>query len=80
MTAKEVWHYEANQQILSTICSSVYEDEPSNYLIDYANEVGGPELRGLDSAGKLVFDYQYSGGFDLGWNAMPIHMENIVFP
>jgi hypothetical protein len=80
MTATEVWHYYANPPIWSSICSSVYEDSPNNYLIDYANESGGPELRGLDSTGNLVFDFQYSGDITCGWNAMPIHMENITFP
>jgi arylsulfate sulfotransferase len=80
MTAIEVWHYYANPSIWSSICSSVYEDAPNNYLIDYANESGGPELRGLDSKGTLVFDFQYAGNYTCGWNAMPIHMENITFP
>ena len=34
--ATEVWNYEANHIIYSPICSSVYEDAPLNYLIDYA--------------------------------------------
>ena len=80
MKATEVWHYYANPSIWSPICSSVYEDAPNNYLIDYAAESGGPELRGLDSSGNLVFDFKYSSDFSGGWNAMPIHMENIIFP
>jgi len=35
-TATVVWNYEQNQTILDPICSSVYEDAPLNYLIDYA--------------------------------------------
>src|SRR5207302_197418 len=36
-TATEVWNYEANQSFYSAICSSVYEDAPLNYLVDYAD-------------------------------------------
>ncbi len=39
-TATEVWNFEMNQSINSPFCSSVYEDAPFNYLIDYAI-VGG---------------------------------------
>ena len=39
-TATEVWNFEMGQTINSPVCSSVYEDAPLNYLIDYAS-VGG---------------------------------------
>jgi hypothetical protein len=35
--ATEVWNYEVNRIIYSPICSSVYEDAPLNYLVDYAS-------------------------------------------
>ena len=42
--ATEVWNHEMGQAINSPICSSVYEDAPLNYLIDYSI-VGGLGLK-----------------------------------
>ena len=39
--ATEVWNYPANQNIHCPFCSSIYEDQPFNYLIDYAFVNGG---------------------------------------
>jgi arylsulfate sulfotransferase len=85
--ATEVWNYEQDQTIDSPICSSVYEDAPLNYLIDYAF-VGGftsmtpyAQLTGLDAAGDVIFDYQYSTNFcDTAYNSLPIHLESTRFP
>jgi len=61
--AAEIWNFEMDQSILTPICSSVYEDAPLNYLIDYAF-VGGfitdtnyAQLLGLNAAGEKVFYY-----------------------
>ena len=35
-TATEVWNFEAGRSIFCPYCSSIYEDAPYNYLIDYA--------------------------------------------
>src|SRR5437773_1887621 len=35
-TATEIWHYTPNPSVYSRVCSSVYEDAPDNYVIDYA--------------------------------------------
>ncbi len=86
-TATEVWNYEQNQTITSPICSSIYEDAPLNYLIDYAF-VGGftatppyAQLLGLDATGNTVFYYQYATNFcDTAYNSLPIHLENSKFP
>ena len=86
-TATEVWNYEQDQSVYSPICSSIYEDAPLNYLIDYAF-VGGfgsttpyGQLLGLDAAGDTVFYYQYSTNFcDTAYNSLPIHLENTKFP
>jgi len=81
--ATEVWHYLADPPIYSPFCSSVYEDAPDNYLIDYA--LAGPyvstEIVGLDSTGRKAFDYQYLEIDFCGtaWNAVPIHLENLSF-
>lgn len=82
MTAKEIWKYDASQSVFSPICSSVYEDAPNNYLIDFASVNWGQnvQLHGLDARGKVAFIYRYDGcDPSHGWNAIPIHMENILF-
>ena len=86
--ATEVWNYENNQSIFSAICSSVYEDAPLNYLIDYAfangsfqTGMGSAQLIGLDAAGNRVFYYQYGTLVcNTAYNARPIHLENSKFP
>ena len=86
--ATEVWNYPANQNIHCPICSSVYEDAPYNYLIDYAFVNGGPpnvptfaQLMGLDTAGERIFYYQYATqGCNTAYNSTPIHLENTKFP
>jgi len=86
MTAKEVWNYPMDESIYSPYCSSVYEDRPGNYLIDYS--LAGPdlftEIVGLNSRRGIVFDYRYPA-LDrpylcaTAWNAVPIHLEQMVF-
>jgi arylsulfate sulfotransferase len=85
--ATEIWNFEMDQSILTPICSSVYEDAPLNYLIDYAF-VGGSDaetnfaqLLGLNAAGEKVFYYQYPTVFcNTAYNSLPIHLENTNFP
>ena len=86
-TATEVWNFERGQTVYSPICSSIYEDAPYNYLVDYAfaggftsmNPYG--ELLGLDAAGDTIFDYQYTTSFcDTLYNSLPIHLEATKFP
>jgi arylsulfate sulfotransferase len=86
LTATEVWNFVNGQTIFSPICSSVYEDAPLNYLIDYA-QIGSftsqsnAELLGLTAAGNKVFDYRYvqPSPCDTAWNAIPVHFENLAF-
>lgn len=85
--ATEVWNYEMDQSVRSGICSGVYEDQPFNYLIDYA-DVNGPgapvqyaQLLGLDAAEEKVFYYQYSSLFCItAFNVLPLHLESTSFP
>jgi len=86
--ATEIWNYERDQSIYSPICSSIYEDSPFNYLIDYA-DVNGliaqdqyAQLLGLDAAGEQVFLYQYPTPSSCGtaYNAFQVHFENTSFP
>ena len=86
--ATEVWNFEMNQSIHSPFCSSVYEDAPFNYLIDYAIVNGGlpgrptfAQLMGLDSDGEEIFYYQYPTiGCNTAYNSIPIHLESTKFP
>ncbi len=87
--ATEVWNYPANQNIHCPFCSSIYEDAPLNYLIDYAFVNGGgppniptfAQLLGLDAGGERIFYYQYpTVGCNTAYNSLPIHLENTKFP
>jgi arylsulfate sulfotransferase len=87
--ATEVWNYPANQNIHCPFCSSIYEDAPFNYLIDYAFVNGGgpptvptfAQLVGLDAAGARIFYYQYrTQGCNTAYNSFPIHLESTKFP
>lgn len=79
--ATETWHYYPDPSVYSPFCSSVYEDAPDNYLIDYT--LGGPYvytgLVGLDALGNVAFNYQYEELAFCGtaWNAIQIHWEDV---
>lgn len=86
--ATEVWNFPMNESIYDPYCSSVYEDAPNNYQIDYSIVNGGlgnvpvyAELLGLNAAGETIFYYQYPAE-DCGkiYRSMPIHLENTKFP
>ena len=81
-----MWNYPNGQALYSPYCSSIYEDAPLNYLIDYAiiNNISPPavlaEILGLDASGNKIFDYRYANtGCDTAWNSIPVHWEQIVF-
>jgi arylsulfate sulfotransferase len=79
--ATEIWHYYPDPSVYSPYCSSVYEDAPDNYLIDYT--LGGPFIYtgivGLDALGNVAFNYQYEELDFCGtaWNAIQIHCEDL---
>jgi arylsulfate sulfotransferase len=85
--ATEVWNHEIGQAINSPICSSVYEDAPLNYLIDYSI-VGGigaqnqyAQLLGLSATGETIFYFQYpTDACNTAFNAIPVHLEDTKFP
>jgi len=85
-TATEVWNFELGQSIFSTYCASVYEDAPFNYLIDFTFIDGVTpnsmsQWIGINSAGEMVFRYQYhESQCTVAFNAIPIHLENTKFP
>ncbi len=85
-TATEVWTFENTKSVLSAFRSSIYEDGPFNYLVDYAvarNPDGSTraEILGLSASGQKVFDYSYPSplGF-VAYRSIPIHLENLAFP
>jgi arylsulfate sulfotransferase len=87
-TATEVWNYPRSESIFCPFCSSIYEDAPYNYLIDYSIVNGGhpgvpvfAELLGLNAAGETIFFYRYPAT-NCGeiYRALPIHLENTKFP
>jgi hypothetical protein len=86
--ATEVWNYPMNESIHCPFCSSICEDAPLNYLIDYAFVNGGlpgvptfAQLLGLNAAGETIFYYQYpTGGCNTAYNSIPIHLESTKFP
>ncbi len=83
--ATEIWNYPNGLGLYSPFCSSIYEDQPLNYLIDYAiiSNLGASqfaELLGLSASGAKVFDYRYTtNNCDLAWNSIPIHLERMQF-
>lgn len=85
--ATEVWNYEMDRSILDPICSSIYEDAPYNYLIDYSfvggfnAEVKYAQLLGLDASGNTIFYYQYpTDNCMQAFNSVPLHLERSSFP
>jgi hypothetical protein len=75
------------QSMWCPFCGSVYEDAPFNYLVDFtfAHGVTSESLSqwiGLNSAGEMVFRYQYQSlaGCYTAFNAIPVHLENTKFP
>lgn len=85
--ATEVWNYPINESIHCPYCSSIYEDAPHNYVIDYAFVNGGTsrptlaQLVGLNSAGERIFYYQYpTNSCDTAYNSIPVHLERTKFP
>ena len=86
--ATEVWNFDMGQDVFSSICSSVYEDAPQNYLVDYSYiyksaDTIDAQLLGVDSTGGTVFYYQYpsvAATCEEAFNAIPLHLENTKFP
>ncbi|MEO7725034.1 MAG: aryl-sulfate sulfotransferase [Chthoniobacterales bacterium] len=85
-TATEVWNH-PDDSLYSPYCSSIYEDQPLNYLVDYSDviKVAGQaihaRLMGLDATGGKVFDYEYlTAGCTKIFNAAPLHLESTGFP
>jgi len=84
--AQETWNFPNNQTIYCPFCSSIYEDAPLNYLIDYAfkyphGQSAFAQLLGLNAAGETIFSYQYPAmGCTKAYRALVVHLENTKFP
>lgn len=80
-TATEVYHYLIEPPIKSAFCSSVFEDAPGNYLIDYV--LAGPtdtDIVALDDSDNIAFYFRYvQDGCGVAFYANPIHLENLNF-
>ena len=85
-TATEVWNFEQGQNLRSSVCSSVYEDAPLNYVIDYAflsprGQDAFARIIGLNAAGETIFSYRYpTYSCNTIYRAFPVHLENTKFP
>ena len=87
MIATEVWTYDHNQEVLSPLCSSVYEMGES-ILVLYSNEElnseGFTRLLGIGAGDNVGFEYRYNRSMFVGrclegWHASPINLEALVF-
>lgn len=86
MVGQAIWRYDNNFSIYTPFCSSVYEDSPMNYAVDYA-VIGGinanttAQIFGLLPNDDVVFKYQYpSGPCTAAYRSIPIHLEDTSFP
>ena len=79
-TAREVWTWDANRELLSDICSSTYEGVPGQYLVAYSSLAARTQARlvALDSAGQVAFDYAYpSQVCNTVFIAEPLRLEGL---
>lgn len=79
-TGKMVWNYTHTENILSQICSSVYEFSHS-YLLDYAAATGYSVSRliGINASGTIAFDYALPGAYPSSWNAVPLNLAKMTY-
>jgi hypothetical protein len=81
-TAREAWRFDHDQELLSTICSSVYEGADQSLLVNYAVAENWTKARlmGLDADHEVVFDFEYPTSFcNTSWNAVPIPFDDLTF-
>lgn len=83
--ATQLYAYPGDASVFSPFCSSVYEDAPQNYLLDYAVQGGIPggtaKILALTSTGEKVFEYGYpTGPCNDAYRSLPIHLEETAFP
>jgi arylsulfate sulfotransferase len=81
-TARVIWTYEHDRNIISDICSSVAEAESNAYLVTYAAAEARTRARllAIDPSGAVAFDYEYpSVGCNNAFLAKPISFAALTF-
>ena len=82
-TAEEAWRFDYGQTVFTPICGSAYQAADDSLIVDYPAVDSSSHMRlvGLDDQRAVVFDLQYAspGGCTAGWNAAPIHLEQMQF-
>ena len=82
-TATEVWNFDYNQSIYSSVCSSVYEADNRSMLVNFATADAGASARlvGLDGNREVAFDFEYPSPSTCAtaWNAIPIPLDRMQF-
>ncbi len=81
----ELSSYPGDMSVYTPFCSSIYEDAPLSYMLDYAVLGGIPGGNGvifaLTSTGEKVFEYSYpTFQCDDAYRSLPIHLEETAFP
>ncbi|MGF6274610.1 arylsulfate sulfotransferase [Massilia sp. UYP11] len=79
-TAREVWTWDVDRELLSDICSSAYETAPDNYLVAYSSLADRTQARlvAVDGAGQIAFDYAYpSTACGAAFIAQPLRLEEL---
>jgi len=80
-TAREVWTWEGERELLSDICSSTYEAAPNQYLVAYSALAGRTQARliALDAGGAIAFDFAYPGPLcDTVFLAQPFGLNGLT--
>jgi arylsulfate sulfotransferase len=81
MTAQNVWNYDANPSIFSSVCSSAYQTPDQSMLVDYAtaDNITQTILMGLNPSQNVVFEFEYpTYECNTAWNARPFPLDNLV--
>ncbi|MEB2348638.1 MAG: aryl-sulfate sulfotransferase [Comamonadaceae bacterium] len=81
MSANNIWNFDYDKSISSRICSSAYQTANRSTIISYAtaNDGSNARLVGLDPAGNVVFDFEYTNKSTCSssWNANVIRFEDL---
>lgn len=81
--AVEARRFDHDENIYSSVCSSVYEAPVGgSVLISYAvaDSATHARLIGLDESRNVAFDFEYAtSGCNTSWNAQPIPFESMRF-
>ena len=79
-TAREVWTWDGDRELLSNVCSSAYEGAAGQYLVASAAREAYTLARliAVDSAGQVAFDYAYqTTACNTVFIAQPLRLEDL---